>query len=142
MKYTAKEKLNRNAIATTLLKNSGHTISFGISKKDDAVFKAFRELIHARIDTKENFINSITYKLESLKEVLVPISGNAERVKSFFKNNFNENYRANVSFYESLEKFIVMLAAQNSTLLLNKDNYDLLYGTLRFIHFLRSNEKE
>ena len=142
MKYSAKEELGRNAVATTLLKASGHDISFGFSKKNPFVFEKIRELIHARVDTKENFINSITYKLESLKKVIIPISGDAERVKNFFKNNFNENYKANVSFYESLEEFIVMLADQNSPSVLNDYNYDLLYGTLRFIHFLRSNEKE
>ncbi len=142
MKYIAKEDLGRNAVAATLLKASGHDISFGFSKKNPVVFNKIRELIHTRINTKENFINSITYKLESLKKVIVPVSGDEERVKNFFKNNFNENYKADVSFYESLEKFIVLLAHQNRPSILNDDNYKLLYGVLRFIHFLRSNEKE
>jgi len=142
MKYTAKEKLGRNAVATTLLKASGHEVSFGFSKKDPLVFNKIRELIHTRINTKENFINSITYKLESLKHVIVPISSDATRVRSFFKNNFNENYNANISFYESLEEFIIVMAGYNSPPILTSDNYDLLYGILRFIHFIRSNEKE
>jgi len=143
MKYTAKEKFKRNAVATTLLKSSGHDISFGISKKDPAVFQCFLDLIHARILSNENFINSITYKLESLKGVLVPISNDPDRVKNFFMNNFNENYKANIEFYEALERFIVLMSSQNTAnYLLSTDDYDLLYGTLRFIHFLKSKEKE
>lgn len=146
MKNKAKEILNRNAVAITLLKNSGHDISFGFSKKSPEVFDKIRELIHARIHTKENFINSITYKLDSLKNVLIPISGKSERVKNFFMNNFNENYKANFSFYEALEEFIVIMAIQNpqnpdNDYILSENNYDLLYGILRFIHFLRSDEK-
>jgi CRISPR-associated protein Cmr2 len=139
---TAKDDLGRNAVAVSILKASGHEIPLGFSKKDISIFDKIRELIRIRVDSKENFINSITFKLESQKKVLVPVSGDAERVKNFFQNNFNENYKANVSFYESLEEFIVMLACQDSPAIMNDENYKLLYGVLRFIHFLRSNEKE
>ncbi len=143
MKYTAKEKMKRNAIGITLLKSSGHDISFEISKKQPEVFIKFLTLIQSRINTKENFINSITYKLASLKEILIQISGNQDRLRSFFKNNFNENYNANKTFYEALEDFILNMSVQNlPATLLSEDNYSLLYGTLRYIHFLRSNEKE
>ena len=139
----AKEVPDKNTVAITLLKASGHDISFMFAKDEPDIFNKIIEMTHTRVNTKENFINSITYKLDSLKKVLVPVSGDKERVKNFFKNNFNENYKDNKSFYESLEEFIVLLANKNKpSSILNDEDYKLLYGVLRFIHFLRSNEKE
>lgn len=143
MKIKAKKEMKGNSIATNIIKSSGHEIPFCISKKNPEIFQCFLDMIHTRIFSNENFINSITYKLESLREVLVPISNNPSRVKNFFENNFNENYKSNKDFYETLEQFIILLSSQNqSDKILSVDDYKLLYGTLRFIHFLRSKERE
>jgi len=136
----AKEQMGRNAIATTIIKNSGHNISFEISKKDGALFDKFLKLVKDRISTKDNFINSVTYKLDSFKAILSRIAGDKSRVESLLKNNFNENYYANLSFYQSLRDYIVEIAKAKDGL--TEAGYRLLYGTLRFIHFIRSNEKE
>lgn len=135
----AKKKMNRNSIGVTILKNSGHDISFGI-KKDKTLFDTFLKLVKSNIGSDDKFINSITYKLHTLKQVISPIASNKDRVENFLKNNFNENYESNLLFYESMRDYIVEISQIDNSL--SESGFNLLYGTLRFIHFIRSNEKE
>lgn len=121
----------KNAVSVTLLKHSGQNIPFLIPKSGQ-VWKAFLEFV-GKTNTNSSFLNSFTYKLSTLKPLLQPIAGNQERLKMFFQNNFNENYSANEEFYEALGAFIIALLQKEAKL-----NEELLYGTLRFIHFIHN----
>ncbi len=143
----------KNAVNVMFQKHSGQQIPFILHKHDDrhVIYRAFVDLVKTNV-SKTTFLNSFTYKLETKKTILKYIAANKDRLKHFFKNNWNENYSSNEDFFKSMTKFIAAMGEyrkleaeklnKNEDFpLLKEEDFQLLYGALRFIHFIRSNDK-
>lgn len=136
------ESSNKNEIAFKLMKHSGQVIEFDLPKRENNGINLFNETLAfvKKQNNSTDFLNSFTYKLHQLRplilECLTDTMNISGRLENFFKNNFNENYKSNISFYESLIKFIIML---NTFEPLTMDDFGLLYGCLRFISFTSKN---
>lgn len=129
--HVKQEHKGKNAVRVTLIKHSGQNIPFLIPKEGE-VWEAFLNFIR-ETNTNAAFLSSFTYKLATLKPVLKPISGSYERLEIFFQNNFNEVYASNKKFFEALGRFICALPQFEEKL-----TQELLYGTLRFVHFIHN----
>jgi len=91
------------------------------------------------------FLNSFTYKLETQGTLLIQIANDEHRLEHFFKNYFNEDYKQNHSFFEEISHLIKLLSDQKPTQKkerLNKEDLELIYGILRFVHFIKSEDKD
>ena len=122
----------RNAVNIKFRKHSGKTFRLFVAKDDPVLWNATIEFVNANLYTDAGFLNSFTHKLRYQDEVLFKsIATDNEKLEQFFKNNFNENYRQQESFYKALQQYILILKQHNQ-------DADYLYPVLRFIHFLRS----
>ncbi|MGH8559724.1 MAG: hypothetical protein ACRESZ_20180, partial [Methylococcales bacterium] len=65
-----------------------------------------------------------------------------ERLEQLFRNSFNENYKknANEEFYKKLINFIMALQRYYDGI--GEDQFELLYGALRFIHFIHNKQAQ
>jgi len=132
------ESENKNEFRFKLMKHSGQIIEFTLPKNENNNVNLF-DLTRAFIknqNTNKDFLNSFTYKLHQLRPLILEcLSDNedvSKRLKNFFRNNFNENYKSNSKFYEALIEFIIQ---QNAYKPLKLDGFGLMYGCLRFIAF-------
>lgn len=124
----------KNAVKVALHKHSGHLIQFTIPKDaGTGVWDGFIDFLDKR-NTNGSFLNSFTYKLETVRPIIERIATDPVRLKQFFRNNFNENYNSNKPFYDSLADFIAVIYAHHK----GKFAHDLLYGALRFVHFIHN----
>ena len=120
---------DKNAIAFKIIKHSGQTFE-GIVYKDDKIFKKFLKITSFDEKFDENFLHSIYSKILMYKPVLEKIMSDKNRLKSFFENNFNENYKQYKFFFEELVEFINLV---NNSKIENK--FEFLYSTLRIKKF-------
>ena len=125
-----KAKKKKNAIAFEIIKHSGQSFE-GIVYKDDKVFDKFLEIISFNEKFDSNFLHSIYSKLLLYKVVFEKIMGDEKRLKNFFKNNFNENYKEYENFFNELIEFILLI--NNSKI---DDKFNFLYSSLRVKKFL------
>jgi len=141
VKNNVKEK---NAINVTLLKHSGQNLSFLLKKKQGEVYRLANELINKKIDDSD-FLNSFTYKLSTFQTILANIAHDKNRLEHFFKNYFNENYEQNQTFFKKLADLILEMSKESKKTNqkeLEQEYFELLYGILRFIHFVRADDKD
>lgn len=141
VKNNVKEK---NAINVTLLKHSGQNLSFLLKKKQGEVYRLANELINKKIDDSD-FLNSFTYKLSTFQTILANIAHDKNRLEHFFKNYFNENYEQNQAFFKKLADLILEMSKESKKTNqkeLEQEYFELLYGILRFIHFVRADDKD
>jgi len=140
MEHVKHEVKDKNAVNVSLMKHSGQMVPFLIPKqKNKALWNAFLNLVK-ETNSSESFLNSFTYKTESLKPLLTKVAGNPQRLQHLFKNSFNENYAGNIGFYTDLIAFIKALHTHYGTL--EAEQFKLLYGALRFIHFIHNKEAQ
>ncbi len=146
----AKKVKGKNTIAVSLQMASGHDVEFEIQKGQN-LFAEFNKLVRINTGVDANFINSLTYKLDSQKKIFWSICRNSDQLDNFFKNNFNENYDKTQPFFDAIKKFVLAISGtyqwkdgdtDENTLEMQAKVMNLLYGALRFVHFLNSKEKE
>jgi len=130
----------KNTVNIKLMKHSGQLLPINISKSlknNTNLWNAFLALI-ASTNNSTDFLSSFTYKAHTLKPLIAHAARiSEERLHHLFRNSFNENYKTNEIFYKTLVTFIYSLQQFNGHLL--KEEFELLYGTLRFIHFIHNN---
>jgi hypothetical protein len=122
------------------MKHSGQIIEFTLPKKENNEVNLFNVALSfiKNQNNNKDFLNSFTYKLHQLRPLLLECLTEPSktekklRLENFFRNNFNENYKANSKFYEALIEFIIQ---HNSYKTLTLDDFGLMYGCLRFIAF-------
>ena len=125
-----KAKKKKNAIAFEIIKHSGQSFE-GIVYKDNKVFDKFLEIVSFNEKFDSNFLHSIYSKLLLYKVVFERIMGDEKRLKNFFKNNFNENYKEYESFFNELIEFILLINDSKID-----DKFNFLYSSLRVKKFL------
>jgi len=129
----------KNAANVKFQKHSGQEIKFTLSK-NSGEHKLFTKFIKAGGDIDDNFINSFTHKIAINKLIITKLAGDKDRLEAFFKHNFNENYNSHIKFFEALRDYILEVNKLKREF---KDKeFDLLYGALRFLHFINSKDKE
>lgn len=141
MFFGAKKQPCKNYVDATLQKHSGQKINFGFNLSSD-YFISFKSLMDDAISQKENFLNSVMYKLEDQLTIIDKISTDEGKLSLFFENNFNESsHQKYKDFFEKLAKYI-------------KETFDFyihekidqkinrIYGSLRFIQFLNAKDKD
>lgn len=82
------KKDDKNALALLLTKHSGHQIGFKF-KFGSSDIKNFSELLRKTLAGDVDFPHSLHYNLSRFKTVIANIP-DKDRLKAFFKNNFNE----------------------------------------------------
>ncbi len=129
----------KNAVNVMFQKHSGQQVPFILHKHKDRgdIYAAFLELVQKNVNNT-NFLNSFTCKLEAKKTILTRIAADKNRLEHFFKNNWNENYKSNKAFFEAITDFIFAMRKNRE---LQQEDFQLLYATLRFIHFILSDDK-
>lgn len=131
----------KNNIAFSVTKHSGQTFKSVIHKSDKELYENFK-LFSSNINGGEgmdNFLHSLHHKIDRHKIALAEISGNKERLQSFFDNYFNkeihdEQYR---DFFEQLVEFIYEAYRGSRT---EEDPLQSVYATLRFIKFVQGDK--
>lgn len=134
---------DKNAVKVKLVKHSGQIIPFLIPKKIQGtsnLWASFLDLVDSN-NTNGDFLNSVTYKLNTLKPLIAhAASKGSVRLHNLFRNSFNENYGSNRNFYNSLVGFI---ETQHKYFgIMGTEQFNLLYGALRFIHFIHSKTEQ
>ena len=120
----AKQK-PKNNIAYKVTKHSGQTFEGLINQGDKQKYKKFLEIVEFNQKIDGNFLHSIYNKIDKHKFILKNIIDDRQRIKNFFKNYFNENYKEYESFFDILIDYLAVF----------KD-IDSLYSALRFKKFL------
>ena len=93
--HKAKQETGKNAIAMKFQKHSGQKFELCL-KIDSDLFKTVLDLVKYSINKEDNFINSITYKLDDQKKIIALIADDTFRLLKFFEKNFNESYDSNI----------------------------------------------
>lgn len=134
---------DKNAVNVKLMKHSGQTLPFFIPKdvkNASNLWKAFLDLVDSTNSSGE-FLNSFTYKLNTLKPLITHAASRGNiRLHNLFKNSFNENYGSNRNFYNALVTFIETLYKYYGQM--NAEQFELLYGALRFVHFIHNKSEQ
>ena len=151
----------RNRLHFKILKHSGQDFDGIIDKNNSTLFMHFLQMLEITgtptpEGTKaENFITSITYKLDLLKIPLRCCFEEKDRIlakgmlTAFFKNEFNEPIHEEYKDYlQEVLELAWLALGQNFPIdpgnpdHLNdyKEYLTTLHGMLRFIHFIRDNE--
>ncbi len=122
----------KNNISFEVLKHSGQVFGGLLHKKDVAYTKFTNLLTQSKVSGE--LLKSVLYKIHNDKPVISSIADNADRLKAYFDNNFNESIHADKKdYFDKVADYIKTL----------KDNckdesyYDTLYGTVKFIKFLK-----
>ena len=160
----AKSTCKKNAVSFAILKHSGHFIGTLFHKdKDQKSYELFVKLISEPIKS-DNYISSITYKLEPQEAVLYGIARNPDEIKrnsmfdNFFINNFNES--EHTKYVNGKKELIDILVITKNLLkavytenpvfieaeadkqkLISSENLNKVYASLRFINFLNNKEE-
>ncbi|MCF8245536.1 MAG: type III-B CRISPR-associated protein Cas10/Cmr2 [Saprospiraceae bacterium] len=140
----------KNGIGVKFLKHSGHAINFVLHKHRKDTYLAFLKLLEAHQPDDSDFLNSFTYKLENQRVLLSAAASNKGMLSDFFQNNFNEVWDQYKPFFQGLIPFIEALYKDSTAVEKEfRDNdpkhqnwTQLLYATLRFIHFLKSKDND
>ncbi len=127
---------DKNAVKIKFRKHSGQMHEWFIKKQNSAVWNEIVKFVNSGKED-ENFLNSFTHKLRLQDEVLFEkIAGDENKLKFFFRENYNENYVTHKNFYKSISKLIEVINNNNKKDL--ESATKLLYAVLKFTHFLRS----
>ncbi|MBX7226368.1 MAG: type III-B CRISPR-associated protein Cas10/Cmr2 [Chitinophagales bacterium] len=170
MKDVAKkheEKINgnvkeKNAIAFKIQKHSGQYFETTLCI-DSEFYRLFMELLNEYKTDDSRYLTSLMFKMNELKTILALIGRDEGKLKTFFKNNFNEKvHEENKKLTEKIQELIVEQFSQNrvdfdspkkgncdlsyadidpqDTQL--KTNIERIFACLKFIHFLRCKDKD
>ncbi len=74
--------INKNAIAISLNKHSGSSLTFTYSNSDKEVSKAFKKL--TTVTSSETLVSAVAHKLREGESLLQSIGNNEERLKAYF----------------------------------------------------------
>lgn len=139
---TETEYRNKNSVAFSLQKHSGHS-NIGVYTKGETrnIFRTFIELVRLYKSDDSKILSSITYWIANNKTMLgylLTLGENREiRIKNYFENSFNESVHKDLDgFYTKLVEFLVQ--AQQ----VSENPIDLLHTSLRFIHFIKTKSDE
>lgn len=161
----------KNAIAFEVIKHSGK--KFGVVlPKEENIYSKFKDLLLVIEDEEsksKSFLGSLHNKIKIQQTIINSIGKDKEKLKNFFKNNFNESeHKKYKDFFEKMIDFISTVYTNEKCLELKekdkkmykemykkldsegkKDNtlkpesdtkIDLIYSTLRFIKFIKGDE--
>jgi CRISPR-associated protein Cmr2 len=126
----------------------------------DSLFGQFRKLLTEidkgdEQDTHDTFLNSLTHGMaffqELFEDLLLGETPDPAAVQNLFDNSFNEGiHDLNREFINRVKQFVVtayanraqakqqMPEAYEGTEAMSKEALDLIYATLRFIHFIKT----
>lgn len=133
--HTAKKQPGKNYIAMKVQKHSGQTFEFGFMQQGP-LYECFLKLTTTAQDKKENFLNSVMYKLDDQKMVIERINHHKERLGYFFSENFNEaKHKDYDEFFEQVQVLILetFKAFPGDNL---DEKMERIYSALRFVQFL------
>ncbi len=142
--YKAKKESSngkKNKIAFSLQKHSGQLIEAIIEKSNTVVYDEVQKFIKTWANNtgeSNEFLNSLTYKLEHLAPLFDAATEQGLELNEFFNNQFNEAIHLHT--IADKENFIISLAKLTHEIYKSKADVKLLYATLRFIHFLNTKD--
>lgn len=157
LKDEAKEYNSRNRLIFQVQKHSGQTFGAVINKNHKDIFQGFLSLLDKDDEKKKQspegeqafiFVNSLTYKIDLYKAAFLVAVQNEESLTAFFDQTFNEAIHEQFRTYLNTIRdlmFALFQQAENPADEKAKEKeqqeiLDTIYGLLRFIHFLNSNE--
>lgn len=148
-----KEPYNtRNRLIFEVQKHSGQTFGGVINKNHEDSFAKYLTLLDAipgfKIEQTFNFVNSLTYKIDLYKAAFLVAVKDETSLAAFFDQTFNEaiheQFRTYLNTIRDLMLALFQQAENPSDEKAKKQEQqeilDTVYGLLRFIHFLNSNE--
>ena len=142
--YNAKKQPCKNYIALKLEKHSGQSFEFGFTQ-NTKLYYHFLSLYTESMDKDESFLNSVMFKINNQKKIIVEIACDMIKLKHFFDENFNEathiNYRP---FFEAVAHIIhetFSWFAYEKPIDENHEDKRIsrIYGCLRFVQFINAN---
>ncbi|MBL0286680.1 MAG: hypothetical protein IPQ19_04500 [Bacteroidetes bacterium] len=154
--YKAKKTCEKNAVAFNILKHSGQNIA-SMFHKHLCSYNLFEALLTSKV-ADDNYVRSITYKLEPQAAVLFGIgcekdfTNRNEKFDNFFRNNFNEDIHTKrnnkdekilIDFLEKTKELIKAIYTENpiTTIEQSNENLNKVYTALRFVDFLNNEEE-
>ncbi len=158
----AKKTYKKNAVSFAILKHSGQFIG-SLFHKDNHSYKLFTEMLATKVKN-ENYVKSVTYKLEPQEAVFYGISLETDLAKrntmfdNFFFNNFNESEHIKwvngekklIDILEKTRELLKSVYTENPVYAMtdnkdqlrrNKENLNKVYAALRFVDFLNNEEE-
>lgn len=132
--HEIKPSTDKNAVKIKFRKHSGQMHEWLIKKQNSTVWEKIIEFVNFGKED-DTFLNSFTHKLRFQDKIIFSkIANSSEKLKFFFKNNYNENYDKHKTYYEKIADLIFKINQNKKD---NQSAIDLLYSTLKFTHFLR-----
>ncbi len=143
--HNAKNQSGKNHIALRLEKHSGQTFEFGFNQ-GSKLYYHFLKLTTESRDKKENFLNSVMFKINNQKKLITEIGHDVKKLTHFFEENFNESRHHNFKdFFKEVAYIIVETFNwfDNEKPQTNDEEdkrINRIYSTLRFIQFLNAKD--
>ena len=143
--YNAKKQPCKNYIALKLEKHSGQSLDFGFTQ-NTPLYYYFLNLCTESKGKDENFLNSVMFKINNQKKIIIELANDVNKLKYFFDENFNEashkNYQA---FFEAVRHIIhetFSWFAHEKPVDENHEDKRIsrIYSCLRFVQFLNAND--
>lgn len=141
--HGAKLQTEKDYISLRLEKHSGQTFEFGFNQ-GSKLYYHFLKLCSESTDKKENFLNSVMFKINIQQKLIVEIASDFEKLTHFFNENFNEakhkgykNFFTEVShiIFETFKWFDYEMPKVGDQ---EDKRINRVYSTLRFIQFLNA----
>ncbi|MFX4154198.1 type III-B CRISPR-associated protein Cas10/Cmr2 [Aliarcobacter butzleri] len=128
--FTKAKKLPKNNIAYEVVKHSGQTFG-GIIHKSSNTYEKFLDFVSIDKSLDDNFLHSLHHKIDLHKITIEIIKSDVAKLQNFFKNYFNEaGHKEYEEFFEKLISYIK-----------EEQNINNIYGTLRFVKFIKGNKQ-
>jgi len=137
--HKAKKQACKNYIALKLEKHSGQSFDFGFTQ-NTRLYYHFLKLTTESKNKDENFLNSVMFKINNQKEVIINIVEDTEKLKCFFNENFNESNHANYKQFFREVSLIIFETFQWFKHESEDQKMSRIYSSLRFIQFLNSKD--
>jgi CRISPR-associated protein Cmr2 len=140
--YTAKDTdrhADKNAIEWVISKHSGSFFGAGLDK-DQCYFKTFKKLLAQRTKANANWLNSVIYFVRYWSALFPKLT--EVEIQNLFKSRLNESVHLDDErfLYKTLPAFICQVHAAFPNRA--NDANALIFGVLRFIQFIRSDDRD
>lgn len=135
--YNAKKQPCKNYVALQLEKHSGQSFDFGFAQHTQLYYH-FLKLCDESKGKKESFLNSVMFKINDQKKIVIEIAMHLDKLKCFFDENFNEaKHKDYQSFFDAARSIIneTFKWFQHET---DSQKISRIYSCLRFVQFLNA----
>jgi CRISPR-associated protein Cmr2 len=153
--HEAKRRHGGNAVCFTMRKHSGHYFGTVIDWKHETLSELLLPLLKT-VHADKDFLSGIMHRMRQYRKLFKAIEHDEEKIKQFILNSYDETvHDASRDFLDQVAGAMVCAAASMPVAAATtvgpepfyepgpvNDYMNIIYSTLRFIHFINDTEDE